>query len=829
MNRPARSPRRLDAYHVPDPIRAMEEDARKAGTHATGELGTVPPLSTTEFASRDGGFASPRLLRASLYAIPATRRTLEDAGLPLALSLCPFAREAPGETPPPLVDAGARGPVRCNRCEAYVSPFVRFTDKFFSCAFCKASTEVPAEYFSRLHRIGESIDKDRHPELHLGAYEILATKKYCKASPPPIHVDLRSTSTRDHTSLVSPPQNGKFPEEPAFVFVLDASQNCTAPVSLFCSKVKSLLKCLPKEAGAGPAEASRVRVGFITYHKSVDFYNCKASPGAAGKIPANDDGGMYNFLTDGFLVDPTESESTIDQILNDISKCKAKDNRSTETILARAIQFGTEALAVGTDSIGDGSRDDGLSMTCRWGFPGQRVLREAVRVPRCCCSDAGVGEGEELRALRDGDLECGVAHGGHGPQIPKLSGVFELGVEAVECDLSMSSMGDLQVATDGRRFLLDLGGAVGRPVAFDCEVQIRTSKGVRPVRVVGQSPMANANAVKLAAIDSDKGFCVELEHEGKLEEEAVYLQVAVLYTTCGGQRRLRILNLACGVAAGMAEVYRSAELDTIITYLTKAAIEEFPERNLQKTRQDLVDHCARILASYTRTFGGPAYAGQVILPENGLKLLPLYMYCLSRSPMLKEGRNLPDRMASSSPRHQLMVLTMDVPSTMAYLYPRLLPLGDASDGEPDGPGEPGGPGEPLRLPKRVPCLVQKFQEEGDDDGIYLLENGISMYLWVGPGADSDRLLDVFGARSPAETKMELEAGENGEKPLSHRIHAIIDAVQSQRPHQMPLTVVRKEDGMGKAVRDLLVEDQALSPSQYCKFLNDVRSEVRRLA
>lgn len=44
--------------------------------------------------------------------------------------------------PPPLIDLGELGPVRCNRCKAYMCPFMEFIDggRKFKCPFCKANT-----------------------------------------------------------------------------------------------------------------------------------------------------------------------------------------------------------------------------------------------------------------------------------------------------------------------------------------------------------------------------------------------------------------------------------------------------------------------------------------------------------------------------------------------------------------------------------------------------------------------------------------------------------------------------------------------------------------
>lgn len=46
-------------------------------------------------------------------------------------------------------------------------------------------------------------------------------------------------------------------------------------------------------------------------------------------------------------------------------------------------------------------------------------------------------------------------------------------------------------------------------------------------------------------------------------------QCAVLYTSCGGQRRLRVHNMAVSCCSQLADLYRNCETDTIINYLSK--------------------------------------------------------------------------------------------------------------------------------------------------------------------------------------------------------------------------------------------------------------------
>lgn len=103
---------------------------------------------------------------------------------------------------PPLANFGELGPIRCQRCKAYMCSHMQFIDggKRFVCCFCEAATEgfwiifflktihhsficlVPTEYFNHLDHTGRRMDYYQRPELCLGAYEIAATKKYCKVS-----------------------------------------------------------------------------------------------------------------------------------------------------------------------------------------------------------------------------------------------------------------------------------------------------------------------------------------------------------------------------------------------------------------------------------------------------------------------------------------------------------------------------------------------------------------------------------------------------------------------------------------------------------------------
>lgn len=101
-------------------------------------------------------------------------------------------------------------------------------------------------------------------------------------------------------------------------------------------------------------------------------------------------------------------------------------------------------------------------------------------------------------------------------------------------------------------------------------MRVRTSTGIRPTDFFGHFYMSNTTDMEIAAIDCDKAVAVEIKHDDKLtEEEGVYIQVALLYTSCSGQRRLRVMNLSLKTCSQMADLYRSCELDTLVNFFAK--------------------------------------------------------------------------------------------------------------------------------------------------------------------------------------------------------------------------------------------------------------------
>merc|ERR1719153_2111267 len=113
MNQPQR--KALDPDSMPNPIQVMADDkaAHNTGEFITNEKGKVPPLVTTPFLTRDQGNSGPRMMRSTMYSVPDNPDMKKQTGVPLGLVMSPLAEIAEGEYPPPVVNLGELGPVRC--------------------------------------------------------------------------------------------------------------------------------------------------------------------------------------------------------------------------------------------------------------------------------------------------------------------------------------------------------------------------------------------------------------------------------------------------------------------------------------------------------------------------------------------------------------------------------------------------------------------------------------------------------------------------------------------------------------------------------------------
>ncbi|TSK14801.1 Protein transport protein Sec24C [Bagarius yarrelli] len=779
---PPPAAKRLDPDSIPSPIQVIEDDKANKSSEpfVTGVRGQAPPLVTTNFHVKDQGIASPHFFRCTTYNMPCTSDMAKQSQVPLAAVIKPLATLPPDENPPYLVDHGETGPIRCNRCKAYMCPYMQFIEggRRFQCSFCSCVTEVPPHYFQHLDHTGKRVDCYERPELSLGSYEFVATVDYCK--------------------------NNKIPQPPAFIFLIDVSYNAvkSGMVRIVCQELKTLLDYLPRE---NPDVESSIRVGFVTYNKVLHFYNVKASLAQPQMMVVSDVADMFVPLLDGFLVNVSESRVVIESLLDQIPEMYA-DTRETETVFGPVIQAGLEALKAADCAGRLFVFHTSLPIA---EAPGKLKNREDKKL---------VGTDKEKTLFQPqvsfyANLakEC-VAQGCSVDLFlfpNQYVDVATLGVIPTSTGGSIYKYTYFQGQSDQERFLNDLRKDVQKQVGFDAVMRVRTSTGIRATDFFGSFYMSNTTDVELACLDCDKTVTVEFKHDDKLSEETgALIQCAVLYTSCGGQRRLRIHNMAVNCCAQLADLYRNCETDTIINYFAKFAYRSVMNNPTKNVRDSLVNQCAQILACYRKNCASPSSAGQLILPEC-MKLLPVYLNCVLKSDILQPGADV-----SLDDRAYLrqLVSAMDVAESHVFFYPRLLPV-HKLDVESD----------------TLPVAVRDSEERLSKGGVYLLETGLNLFLWVGVNTQQELLQNIFGTPAFGQIDPNMTSLPNLDNPLSRRLREIIESFRAQRSRYMKLLVVKQEDKLELIFKHFLVEDKNNSGgASYVDFLCHMHKEIRTL-
>uniref|UniRef100_A0A8C7X1A2 SEC24 homolog C, COPII coat complex component n=1 Tax=Oryzias sinensis TaxID=183150 RepID=A0A8C7X1A2_9TELE len=698
-----KSRHRIDPDAIPSPIQVIEDDkAKTTEPFTTGVRGQAPPLVTTNFQVKDQGNASPRFVRCTAYNMPCTADMAKQSQVPLAAVIKPLAILPPDETPPYLVDHGEGGPIRCNRCKAYMCPYMQFIEggRRFQCSFCSCVTEVPPHYFQHLDHTGRRVDCYDRPELSLGSYEFLATVDYCK--------------------------NNKIPQPPAYIFLIDVSYNAVKSglVSIICQELKSLLDHLPRE---NPEMDSVIRVGFVTYNKVLHFYNVKSSLAQPQMLVVSDVSDMFVPLLDGFLVNVNDSRQVIESLLDQIPEMFA-DTRETETVFGPVIQAGLEALKA-ADCAGK-----------LFVFHTSLPIAEAP----------GKLKNREDKKLIGTDKEKSLFQ----PQAGFYNNLAKECVTQGCCvDLFLFPNQYVDVATLGV-VPVSTGGSVYKYTYFQAESD--QERFLNDLRRDVQKPVALLGFF-LAGLDCDKAITVEFKHDDKLSEET-----GALMQVC----RLSFFAV----------------------------------------RDTLVNQCAQILACYRKNCASPSSAGQLILPEC-MKLLPVYLNCVLKSDVLLPGADV-----SLDDRAYLrqLISCMDVAETHVFFYPRLLPLVKLESGA-------------------LPVAVRDSEERLSKGGVYLLETGLHLFLWVGASVQQELLLNIFGTPSFGQIDSSMTSLPVLENPISQRLREIIDSFRAQRSRYMKLILVKQEDRAELMFKHFLVEDKSASGgASYVDFLCHMHKEIRQL-
>ncbi|XP_058209270.1 protein transport protein SEC24 A-like isoform X2 [Rhododendron vialii] len=736
--------------------------------------GDVEPNSLAEMYPMN---CHSRYLCLTTSAIPNSSSLVSKWHLPLGAVVCPLAEAPDGEVP--VLNFSATGIVRCRRCRTYVNPYVTFTDggRKWRCNICSLLNDVPGDYFAHLDAGGRRVDLNERPELTKGSVEFIAPAEYMVRAPMP----------------------------PLYFFLIDVSISAirSGMLEVVAQTIKSCLDRLPG--------FPRTQIGFITFDSSIHFYNMKSSLMQPQMMVVSDLDDIFVPLPDDLLVNLSESRSVVDAFVDSLPSM-FQDNVNVESAFGPALK----AAFMVMHKLG------GKLLIFQNTLPSLGVGRLRLR-------------GDDLRAYgTDKEQALRMPEDPFYKQMAADCTKYQIAVNVYAFSdkyTDIASLGTLAKYTGGQVYYYpsfqssihqeklrhELARDLTRETAWESVLRIRCGKGVKFTSYHGNFMLRSTDLLALPAVDCDKAYAMQLGlEEALLTAQTVYFQVALLYTSSSGERRIRVHTAAAPIVTDLGEMYRRADTGAIISLLSRLAIEKTLSYKLEEARNSVQQRIVKALREYRNLYAVQhRLGGRMIYPES-LKLLPLYGLALCKSIPLRGGyadAQLDERCAAG-----YTMMSLPVKNLLKLLYPSLVRVDEyllKASSQADELDT-----------SRLPVTAQSL----DSRGLYIYDDGLHFVIWFGKMLPPDVAMNLLGEDFATDLSKVNLCERDSE--LSRKLMKMVKKFREIDPSYYQLChLVRQgeQPREGFFLLQNLVEDQVGGMNGYVDWILQIHRQVQQNA
>uniref|UniRef100_A0A7N0TY92 Protein transport protein Sec24-like At3g07100 n=1 Tax=Kalanchoe fedtschenkoi TaxID=63787 RepID=A0A7N0TY92_KALFE len=718
-----------------------------------------------------------RYLRLTTSAIPSSQSLAARWHLPLGAVVSPLA-EAPEGEDVSIVNFSPGGIIRCRRCRTYVNPYVTFTDggRKWRCNICALLNDVPGEYFAHLDPSGRRVDLDDRPELTKGSVELVAPTEY----------------------MVRPPM------PPLYFFLIDVSVSAVRS-GMLETVAQTIRSCLDELPGF-----PRTQIGFITFDSTLHFYNMKSSLTQPQMLVVSDLDDIFVPLPDDLLVNLSESRSVVETFLDSLPSM-FQDNMNVESAFGPAFraafmimsQLGGKLLIFQNmlPSLGVGRlklRGDDLRV---YGTDKEHALRTAEDpfYKQMAADFTKYQIAVDIFAFSD-----------------KYTDIASLGTLAKYTGGQVYYYPSFQSSIHGEKLRHELSRDLTRETAWEAVMRVRCGKGVRFTSYHGNFMLRSTDLLALPAVDCDKAYAMQLSlEETLLTTQTVYFQVALLYTSSSGERRIRVHTAAVPVVTDLGEMYRQADTGAIVSLFARLAIEKTLSHKLEDARTALQTRLIKALKEYRNLYAVQHRLGGRLIYPDSLKFLPLYCLALSKSTPLRGGyadSQLDERCAAGS-----TMMTLPVKRLLKLLYPNLIRIDEYL--------VKGSQDKDLKASLRnMPLTMDSL----DSRGLYVYDDGFRFVIWFGRTLLPDIAKNILGPEFAADLSRVTLVDQDNE--MSRKLIRLLKTWRENDPSYYQLChLVRQgeQPREGYFLLANLLEDQVGGTNGYVDWILQLHRQVQQ--
>lgn len=357
------------------------------------------------------------------------------------------------------------------------------------------------------------------------------------------------------------------------------------------------------------------------------------------------------------------------------------------------------------------------------------------------------------------------------------------------------------IATQGMKLKSELLHVLTRYMGWEAVMRVRVSRGWKITKFYGHLFIRGQDLLVVPNCHADQTFAVSIDmEENSTPDPVICIQSALLYTNSDGERRIRVHTWAGVTTQNFNDIIGSVDVQATTALLSNITMESCIKQTLAVGRNELNTKCQQTVQTNN------------MVNSESLAFLPLYIMGMLKSAALRGTNDISPDMRTFI---WMRLENISTSQLAAYYYPRLMALHNV----PEHCGVPLDESGKVQLPDQLNLTKDSMTQ----DGIYLLEDGETMLVWIGRAADPNTLQQVFGNGNIDEldtNDAELKMGTLG-GPLSDKIGAILRQIRRERtvPY-MQLCIVKGGDG-AKELRFFaaLIEDRTMAmQSTYMEFL-----------
>ncbi|KAJ3559386.1 hypothetical protein NM688_g386 [Phlebia brevispora] len=655
---------------------------------------------------------------------------------------------------------------RCRRCRTYINPYVQFIDGGNRWRCCMCSlSNEVPQLFDWDQARNQPGDRWARAELNHGVVEFVAPTEY----------------------MVRPPQPA------VYVFLIDVSHSAIQS-GMVATATRTILENLERI----PDENGRTKVAIVAFDVSLYFFSMPPGTTDSSMLVVSD-------VEDVFLPKPTD-------LLVNLSEARA----SLEALLGRLGDMFQDNHIIGS----------ALGPALQAGFQLMSPIGGKIVVLSSSLPSVGVGA---LKNREDAKI-LGTA---------KESGLLQAASPfyktfAIECsraqvsvDMFLFSAAYQDVATlaclphytagqtyfypafnarteDAQKFAHEFGAVLAQPIMLEAVMRVRAIE-------------KSTDLLAMPAVPQDLSYAIEVQIEDTITAPYVVFQTAVLHTTCYGERRIRVVTTALPTTSNLSEVFASADQVAIATLLANKGVERCITHKLEDSRDALFNKMVEILQAYkaSMTAAGAGASAQLAISEN-LKMLPVLVLGLLKNVGIRQSAQIPPDLRAYA---QALLTSLPSQLLMPYIYPNFYSLHNM-------PPECGTVGEQgVIMPPPLPLTSERLERHG----LYLIEDGQTIFLWVGRDAVPQLIIDVFDLPNYEVLRGGKTTLPQLDNPFNQRINAIVQKTREMRrgPYWPHLYIV-KEDGeppLRLWALSCLIQDRSDVLPSYQQFISQLKDKV----